>query len=43
VLDATLNDQNTLRYLISGLDETGSIALGRVSGMFLRSKSITDR
>jgi Trk K+ transport system NAD-binding subunit len=43
LLDATLNNEYTLRYLISGVDETRSVALRWVSGMFLRSKSITDR
>ncbi len=43
LFDATLNNEYTLRYLISGVDETRSVALRWVSGMFLRSKSITDR
>ncbi len=43
VLDAALNNEYTPRYLISGVDEAGSIALGWVSGSFLRSKSITER
>jgi len=43
LLDATLNNEYTLRYLISGVDETRSVALRWVSGMFPRSKSITGR
>ncbi len=43
LVDAALNNEYTLRYLTSGVDETRSVALRWVSGMFLRSKAITDR
>jgi len=43
LLDAALNNEYTLRYLISGVDETRSVALRWVSGMFPRSKSIGNR
>jgi Trk K+ transport system NAD-binding subunit len=43
LLDATLNNEYTLRYLISGVDETRSVALRWVLDMFLRSKAITGR
>ena len=43
LLDATLNNEYTLRYLISGLDETRSVVLRWMLGRFSRSNAITGR
>jgi len=43
LLDATLNNEYTLRYLISGVDETRSVALRWLLGKFRAPAAITDR